>query len=566
MYSLLPFGRIAALFVCVLLSACAASAPFGASAAMSRPSPALGAFLAARYAESIGDSENAARFYRQALQADPDNKNLLQVGFLAGLLAGDPETVSMASRLPGDVLASLLRGNEAVMNGNYGAAITIFKTLPDNDLSIFIQPLLLAWAEFGQGHEQRAQQILKASFGNEAFGGVYRLNAAMIADAAGNTSLAAQLYGTVGDASSNLRVTQILASWYARQGDKTRANEILVAFTRLHPELALALPRMRAQMDQPVIATPQQGVAEAYMAMAASLSQPQTLFLRIVFLRFALALQPDFSVARMALASGLLGAEISHYQPTSAQITAALAVLAPIAPQDLLYSVAVVQEAALNAALGQTSAAVALLDRLIALHPQDPWLLAGAGDLWRHAGQCGLALPYYQKAIALVGAPPPASAWSLFFDRGICEDEQGSWAKAEPDIQLALKLSPDQPYVLNYLAYRWAQQGKNLNQAQQMLLRAVALAPNDGGLLDSLGFVELKRGNMSQALALLISAVQLAPANPEVNAHLGDAFYQSGHRLQAVYQWDRALSLHPDAELKARLTNQIQKAIQAMTP
>lgn len=566
MYSSLPFGRIAALFVCVLLSACATSPQFGPSAAMSRPSAAPGAFLAARYAESIGDSENAARFYRAALQADPNNKNLLEVGFLAGLLAGDPETVAMAPRLPGDALATLLQGNEAVMEGNYGSAIATFKTLPDDELSLLIRPLLLAWAEFGQGHEQRAQKILQASFGNDAFGTVYRLNAALIADAAGDKSLAAQLYETVGDSSSNLRVTQILASWYARQGDKARANAILVAFSRAHPALALALPRLRAQMDRPVVATPRQGLAEAYMTMAASLAQPQALFLRIVFLRFALALQPDFPAARLTLADSLLGAGIPHYQPTTAQIKAALAVLAPITPQDPLYSRAVTQEAGLNAALGRPGAAVALLDRLIASHPDDPGLLADAGDLWRHAGQCGLALPYYQKAITLVGAPPPAGAWSLFFDRGICEDERGNWAMAEPDLQLALQLSPNQPYVLNYLAYRWAQQGKNLDQAQQMLLRAIAHDPNDGALLDSLGFVELKRGNTSQALALLTSAVQLAPGNAEVNAHLGDAFYQAGQNLQAVYQWSRALSLNPDAALKAGLKNQIHQAIQAMTP
>ncbi len=60
-------------------------------------------------------------------------------------------------------------------------------------------------------------------------------------------------------------------------------------------------------------------------------------------------------------------------------------------------------------------------------------------------------------------------------------------------------------------------------------------------MLDSLGFIELRQGNTKGALALLTQAVQLSPDDAEVNGHLGDAFWQAGQKLQAAYQWDRAL-------------------------
>lgn len=566
MHIFLRFGRLAAVAVFTFLSGCATNANFASSASIAKPNPALGAFLAAHYAESIGDSASAARFYVQALKGDPQNQELLEDGFLSGLLAGSPAAAQLASRLPNDALATLLLANKAAMNGYYNGAARLFESLPDDELTILMRPLLLAWTEFGQGHAQEALKGLKSAFNSGSFGQVYQLNAALIADAAGDKKQAAQFYATIQNMPPNLRMTQILASWYARSGDIVRANALLSALVMVHPDLTVALPQLRAQMYQPVVSTPQQGLAEAYLTMAASLSQPQALFLRTVLLRFALTLRPDLSSARLILANTILSNVASNGQPGRIQIENALAILAAVPPQDPLYVPVMLQEASLNAMIGKPDAALALLTPQIAKNPDNVGLLVAAGDIRRHANQCDLALPYYQKAISLAGSPPPVQAWSLYFDRGLCEDAQGNWAAAEPDIKQALGLAPTQPYVLNYLAYRWAQQGKNLQQARQMLLQALAFDPNDGALLDSLGFIELKLGNTKQALTLLIEAVQLLPGNAEVNAHLGDAFHQAGQNLQAIYQWDRALTMNPDAALEATIKGQIQQTIEAMTP
>lgn len=562
----LKLGCIAVPLICLSLSACASGVNFAFSSHIAKPDPALGRFLAARYAETIGDSAHAAQFYMAALQADPHNHALLEEAFLAGVMAGSPQAVQLAPRLPGYALATLMRGNEAVMHGDDRDAAALFQTLPDDQLTGLIQPLLMAWVAFGQGDIQAAQASLRPFLSDSALGGIYTLNAALIADAAGDTRQAAQFYAALPTTAPNLRMAQILASWYARQGDLSHADAILTGLVLAHPDLAMALPQLRAQMYQPVVATPAQGLAEAYLTMAASLSRTQDGFLRAIFLRFALALRPDLSSARLILANTLLTASTPRQGPTDGQLESALATLAPIQVQDPLYSTAVVQEAALNAQLGRPDTAVALLHQLMINHPNDPGLLAAAGDIWRRANQCNLALPYYQRAIVLLGPQPPSNAWSLFFDRGICEDEQGEWAKAAPDIQQALQLSPNQPYVLNYLAYRWAQQGKNLTLAEQMLLSASNLDPNDPAILDSLGFVELKLGNTHEALGRLTQAVQLAPGNAVINAHLGDAFNQAGEPLQAVYQWQKALTLDPDAQLKEVLTTQIQHTVRMMTP
>lgn len=562
----LPFGRVAATAACILLSACAAGPRFETAATMLPPDPALGAFLAAHYAGTVNNPSKAAYYYARALRADPTSQALREDGFLAGLLAGSPEAADIAPLLPDNSLAQLYMANEAITDGDYAQAIKLFKTLPNDQLANLIAPLLLAWTEFGQGQEHAALDLLRPSFNNGPFGAVYLLNAALIADAAGDRLRAAQLYSQIPAVSPNLRLAQILSSWYARQGQSAEADAVLDALVAAHPDLEIALPQLRQQMHAPVIATPAQGVAEAYLTLAAALSEPQALFLRVVFLRLALEVQPDLSPARLILANAQMDNGPPNAPPSPIQARNALATLAPIQPSDPLYSAAMVQKATLYAMLNETDKAVSLLTQLIASRPNNPGLLAAAGDIRRDANQYAQALPYYRQAISLLGNPPPANAWSLFFDLGICQDQTGDWKAAEPNIQKALALSPDQPYVLNYLGYRWAQQGRNLAQAQSMLLKAVSLDPNDSVVLDSLGYVALRQGDAAQAVSLLTQAVQLDPQNTQINAHLGDAFALAGQNLQAVYQWDRALALDPDNELKETLVSRIQQTLRMMQP
>jgi Flp pilus assembly protein TadD len=236
----------------------------------------------------------------------------------------------------------------------------------------------------------------------------------------------------------------------------------------------------------------------------------------------------------------------------------ALATLTPIPPSDPLYAPAALQEATLMAALGQSGQAVTLLTQLAATDKNID-ALETAGDILRDDNQFGEAISYYDKAIAMLPQPAPTGAWSLYYDRAICQDENGNWKAAEPDLQTALTLSPNQPYVLNYLGYTWALRGEKLPQAEAMLKEAVGLAPNEGAIIDSLGFVNLKEGDTQNAVKLLTQAVEMDPDDAEVNAHLGDAFYAAGLRLQADYQWQRALALKPDAKLQAQITSKLKQ-------
>jgi Flp pilus assembly protein TadD len=551
-------GRRGAVAVCIMLSACAAG-PSGATGYPASDDNAYGAFLAARYADALNDPADATKYYIEALRADPDNQALLSEGFLSALLAGSPHARELAARVPDNTLAVLLRGNQAALDGNFRQAKALFSLLPQDDLTVLIKPLLLAWTTFGRGNTQAALLGLGPYFNSGGFGAVYVLNAALIADAAHDDKDAAQLYAAVNTDQPNLRLAEILASWQARQGQTAQAAAEFATLAAAHPDLLIAVPALQAQMQRPVINTAVQGMAEAYLTLAGALDQPSQGFLRTTLLRFALMLRPDLTAARLLLASTQSGTDSPSATPTHMQMENALTTLQPVTPDDALYGPVALQQANLLSALGRPADAVALLDKLIAMMPGDPDLLANAGDVLRSANQLAAAIPYYDKAIAAVGKPPPPDAWVLYFDRGICEDQLGNWAAAEPDMLTALSLSPNQPYVLNYLAYSWAVRGEKLDRAEAMLQQAVGLDPNDGAVIDSLGYVNLREGHTDMAVKLLTQAVELDPDDAEVNAHLGDAFWQAGQKLQANYQWQRALSLQPDARLRTEITGKLQK-------
>jgi tetratricopeptide (TPR) repeat protein len=551
-----------AMAFCILLSACAAANTSGAADATTGNGSAFGAFLAAQYAQQQQDPAMATSFYEAALQADPGNPILVDNGFISALLAGSPASAELARQVPGNVLATMLLGNQALSKGDYAAAQVQYGELPQDSLAGLLRPLLLAWTLAGQGNTGAALNEIVPLAENSPFGAIYILNAALIADNADDMKDAAQLYQLAngGDQAPNLRLAQIMASWLARQGRSDQARAELVQMASTHPSLGIALPALLANMASPVIRSPADGIAEAYLAIAGSLDQPAQALLRTTFLRFALTLRPDLSAARLLLADVQSGGEQPPDVPVQPiQLQQAIATLQPIGKDDPLYAPAVLQRADLLAASGQAAQAVALLDQLIAIMPGTIDPLQEAGDILRGNGQFRQSIAYYDRAIALLPQPPPPQAWALYYDRAISKDQGGNWNAAELDLQTALALAPNQPYVLNYLGYTWALRGENLPQAQTMLQQAVAVDPNDGPIIDSLGFVNLRRGNTATALTLLTQAVQLDPDDAEVNAHLGDAFWAAGEHLQAGYQWQRALGLGPDPKLQAEIENKLKQ-------
>jgi Flp pilus assembly protein TadD len=153
----------------------------------------------------------------------------------------------------------------------------------------------------------------------------------------------------------------------------------------------------------------------------------------------------------------------------------------------------------------------------------------------------------YDRAIERIKAPQKRH-WNLFYVRGIALERSKQWPRAEADFQRALKLNPDQAYVLNYLAYSWVERGENLARAKEMLATALRQRPDDGFIVDSVGWVDYRLGNFKDAVIHLERATELRPHDPTINDHLGDAYWRIGREHEARVQWRRALSLKPEKD------------------
>ena len=109
--------------------------------------------------------------------------------------------------------------------------------------------------------------------------------------------------------------------------------------------------------------------------------------------------------------------------------------------------------------------------------------------------------------------------------------------------------------------YTWIDFGINLDEAENLIKKAVKLRPNDGYFVDSLGWAYYRKGEYKRAVNELEKAVSLVPYDPIINDHLGDALFRAGYKNEAIYQWKRALLYNPDEELKAIIKLKLNKGL-----
>ncbi len=544
--------RRSVLLALTLLSACAASEPNPQTGSDRAPSGVIGNFLTGRFALAEGDNVTAANDLLKALAQSPGNPDLTVDAFIACLNAGRPEVVKLARQLPDNQMAQLVLADNDIKTGHWQAAEQRFHGMGRQGVTQLLQPLLVAWAQQGDGRTEAALATLRPYVDSRPFRVVFAIHAAMIADLGNRRDDAAQLYRIAQSEQpeSNLRMTQILSSWTARSGRPAEAQHLLSALPANVPELAIALPGLAANVVKRPVANAADGVAEAYFTFAALLRIQNANELSLLMLRLALDIRPDFAPARMVAADILANGR---------HLNDALRMLAEVPSTEALYPVVRLRRVAFTDRLGRSDEALQELDKMSREYPNSPLPEEGRGDILRAKQRFAEAIVAYDNAVARLGEPAP-SDWVVFYDRGVAEERTHQWPKAKADFEMALKLSPDQPFVLNYLGYSYADMGHNLDEARSMLERAAARRPNDGAITDSLGWVLMRQGHADQAVKVLERAVELDSEDATINGHLGDAYDAVGRKIEAVFQWRRALTLNPEPEDRAKLQAKVTSA------
>jgi tetratricopeptide (TPR) repeat protein len=273
----------------------------------------------------------------------------------------------------------------------------------------------------------------------------------------------------------------------------------------------------------------------------------------VIYLRMAEHLYPDDEIAvhlGQALAAGTQQAE-------------ARAAFERVGPENpLRYSEAQFGIGLSYAREDRPVEALAAFQRAQAASPGDPQIV-------RLMALQLTGLDRHAEALAVIDDPAATAARALpdiREIRGLTLQALGRVEEAEAELWAALQAAPDDPSLLNSLGYIWVDTGRRVEQGAEMLARAHAADPENGNIQDSLGWAQFRQGQYELAVETLEGAVDKEPANAEINDHLGDAYWQVGRRREARWQWNRVLTLDPDAERRAEVEQKLVDGLSIAPP
>lgn len=534
--------------------------------------PSFGGYLAGRVARGQHDTEAAAHFFKRALSRDPTNEILLEQSLIMDLTEGQiAESVDLAQRLlathPTHRVAGLVLGVDAAKRSDYVNASDKFKRAAVSLVGEVTSTLAGAWTRYAEGDVDGALAQLDGLKQADWAQYYLRFHKALISDLAGRNQEAGRLYERAFRSEQRLvRLTLAYAQHAAARGDRKLARSIIAEHTRrttgnVHPYITALSESLDRNDKVPLLVTnPSEGLAEVFFGLGEALSSEGGIGFGTVYLQLALHLEPSSPFALAALAS---------VYETTKRYESAIRTYERIPEGTPIQNSIRVRKALLLNQLDRLDESRALLERMADEDETDIRALDALGNIMRSRKRYDEAITYYDRVMDRIGTPQKQH-WALFFARGTAYERSKNWPKAEADLQRALKLSPDQPSVLNYLGYSWVDQNKNLKQGMEHIRKAVRLRPDDGHIVDSLGWAHYRLGNYRDAVRYLERAVELMPQDPILNDHLGDAYWRVGRRKEARYQWGQVLTLNPEPEdvdkIRSKLAEGLPARAQARAP
>jgi tetratricopeptide (TPR) repeat protein len=518
-----------------------------------------GAYLSSHYAQNKNDWKKATALLNDILAKDPENKELIRQSMVLAAGSGQHDTAAQrATKLitlePKDGLASLILATEAIAKGDFESSLKTIAGMPQSDMTDFVVPLLESWANAGKGvyktEKLRGTTIhawhggLIALYMKRKPEDIYLFAQTILAPSgltAEEVERAADLMAVSNNQKDALNIYKALQAQKGGSDELTRKIEL----TEKKGDIKKLVPAFG-------IKSPAEGAALAIYDLARILYQEQSDVSARVFAEMALNMDSSLTDATILIASS---------NARSGQVDEAMAQYSTIPEDHPSYLEVQHASAELLYEAGRMDEAVAHLKTLYEKH-KDPDSMIRVGDLYRGKEDYKKALEIYNAVADSLPSPLPKKYWYLLYSRGMAYERLEQWDKAESDLKAALAYQPDHPYILNYLAYGWVDQGKNVEESLKMLLKASSLRPNDGYITDSVGWAYYMNGQYAEAVPHLEDAVQLLPYDPTVNEHLGDSYWRVGRKVEARFQWERAKNYSKDPVLMEKMADKIARGLE----
>lgn len=505
-----------------------------------------GSYLAARQAAVTGDHREAAEYFMRVLEVDPDNQVIRSDAMLALAAIGDWDSATeLAANLADDAegreFADLILQVARIRDGDLIGAAEAGEAR--RGAGPLVDPLIQGWLFLGEGDMRRATEIFEDIIdSNNPVSGLVPYQLALARASVGdfegaNAIFSGEVYGPL---QVSVRGIQAHAQILVQLDRQDHALQLLDAALERNGDQSLVVLRS-SMVDDPTrpydfILTPQQGMAEVLYSIARALGTEAGTTLPLVYVRAAHVIDPTH------FHSVLLAADILS---DADQLGMAEETYRQVPRENPLFVQAELGRSEALLQLGREDAAVEVLQAAARDYGDLSSVHVTLGDVLRRLERFEEAEESYSTALSLVD-PSLQSNWFIHYARGISRERLDMWDEAEADLRQALELAPEQPQVLNYLGYSLVEQRRNLDEALDMIERAVAARPTSGYIVDSLGWVLYRLGQFEEAVRPMERAVELLPNDSIVNDHLGDVYWMVGRYREAEFQWSRALSFEPD--------------------
>lgn len=507
----------------------------------------LGGYMQGLWAELAEDNRVARKGYLAALADDPDNNRLRALAMESALASGDIDTAERLAKATAQPLKpgfpALLKVVSAVRDNTIKEARGALRVLrqPQNQL-----PLVDVLDAYFAAHENTPlDKVLPLLATQPGWPSVW--HRARLLVAANRNAEALALIERKQDETQGVF---LLADLQRRLTPKVAEQEkIRARFKETNTTLTPLLDASQDKVFQPPVgfkATLADDTAAALLEFAMQLlaqNQPK------------LALQVVQLAGSLSLSEPLLQKLIPYYtallHQVSGDIPAAKADLQVLTQQPTaLGSLAKLQLAELQFIEADARQRKVIANQVRQLAEKN----SGYEVFWASAAQLALASKQDAKAaeaathlLALLPHNPsstlPERKAKLYFSRGAAYAQAGQGTKAEADLKEALALNPAHADALNYLAYLWVEENRNLPEAIKMLKRAHMLMPANGSITDSLGWALYKAGDYEAAKGYLELAMQQEPGMPEIVSHLADTYAKLGNKTEAQKLWKRAYTM-----------------------
>ncbi len=505
-----------------------------------------GPYLAGRQAIFQNDYTAAERYFAQALRADPENHKLLESVVVARLSLGELQRAQPVARtvvemdLPSQAARMVIAAN-LVADDKLDELLALE---PETQgVGPLVDGLMLGWAHIGQGSMTKAMDQfdqVATQEGLREFALYHKaLALASVGDFEGAEAIFAADEGAVAKFTRRaaLARVEVLSQLDRNQDALAFLDDVFAAGS--DPSIESYEARLTAEETLPFthVRTAQDGMAEVFFSVGAALSTEAAENYVLLYAQTAAFLRPDH-VDAILLSAELLD-ELEQYD-------LAVEAYRKVPAESSDYHAAELGRAEVLGRAGKTDAAAEVLQTLATQNSNLPSVHVALADLQRRQENYADAVETYDKAIELIEGGVGGN-WFLYYARGISHERLKNWDQAEADFRQALELNPDQPQVLNYLGYSLVERREKLDEALNMIERAVTARPDSGYIVDSLGWVLFRLGRYDEAVEHMERAVELMPVDPVVNDHLGDVYWAVGRAREAEFQWKRALSfIDPD--------------------